>query len=31
MRSIDALHTEYPFMGARMSRDKLKAAGTSRG
>lgn len=27
MRRIDQLHTEYPFMGARMLRDRLKALG----
>ncbi len=27
MRRIDALHTEYPFMGARMLRDRLNALG----
>jgi len=27
MRTIDHLHTDYPFMGARMLRDRLKALG----
>ena len=27
MRRIDHLHTDYPFMGARMLRDRLKALG----
>jgi len=27
MRTIDQLHTEYPFMGARMLRDRLKTLG----
>lgn len=27
MRRIDHLHTDYPFMGARMLRDRLKAMG----
>jgi putative transposase len=27
MREIDRLHTDYPFMGARMLRDRLKAMG----
>lgn len=31
MRRIDHLHTDYPFMGARMLRDRLKAMGYSIG
>ena len=31
MRRIDHLHTDYPFMGARMLRDRLKALGYSIG
>lgn len=31
MRRIDHLHTDYPFMGARMLRDRLKALGYSVG
>ena len=31
MRKIDHLHTDYPFMGARMLRDRLKALGYSVG
>jgi len=31
MRKIDLLHTDYPFMGARMLRDRLKALGYSVG
>ncbi len=31
MRRIDYLHTDYPFMGARMLRDRLKALGYSVG
>lgn len=27
MERIDRLHTEYPFMGARMLRDRLKPMG----
>ena len=27
MRDVDRLHTEYPFMGARMLRDKLALQG----
>jgi putative transposase len=31
MQNIDVLHTEYPFMGARMLRDRLKALGYAAG